>query len=326
MSGPSTHSGRAVEKVEKGKEVEHTLDDDHNPAGSFNTNPQSDPFTADNTSNDTQTQLEMMRNHIARLEQQKEELVHKLEESKIEQQMFDNSEDNEGENEQELDEEDEEPRSSRNLSAQTPHPEVKREYSRQRTSVPSSRPQKPKVSQPKYYHGQHAKLSTFITQVTMVITLQPSRFPTKTSKVLYAGSFLRDTPFLWFQPFVTIDPQPKFMLDFKKFCSVSSYLTTFMCYATLVQWNDEAKKACFDKGLKDDIKDELIRLPKAKSFKNLQDMAICIDSHRYEWVLAKRDQQPKAPFNAIRSDYTHTSYNKPTPTTSGISLQQMAHR
>lgn len=60
-----------MEKVEKGKEVEHTLDDDHNPAGSFNTNPQSDPFTADNTSNDTQTQLEMMRNHIARLEQQK---------------------------------------------------------------------------------------------------------------------------------------------------------------------------------------------------------------------------------------------------------------
>lgn len=53
----------------------------------------------------------------------------------------------------------------------------------------------------------------------MVITLQPSRFPTETSKVLYAGSFLRDTPFLWFQPFVTIDPQPKFMLDFKKFCA-----------------------------------------------------------------------------------------------------------
>ena len=86
-----------------------------------------------------------------------------------------------------------------------------------------------------------------------------------------------------------------------------------MCYATLVQWNDKAKKACFDKCLKDDIKDELTRLPKAKSFKNLQDMAICIDSRRYEWVLSKRDQQPKAPFNAIRSDYTHTSYNNTCP-------------
>lgn len=72
MSGPSTRSGRAVEKIDKGKEVEHTLDDDNNnPMGSFNTNPQSDPSTADNTSSNTQTQLEVMRNHIARLEQQK---------------------------------------------------------------------------------------------------------------------------------------------------------------------------------------------------------------------------------------------------------------
>lgn len=110
MSGPSTRSGRAVEKIDKGKEVEHTLDDDNNnPMGSFNTNPQSDPSTADNTSSNTQTQLEMMRNHIARLEQQKEELMHKLEERKVERQMLDDSEDNEGQNEQGLDEEDEEP-------------------------------------------------------------------------------------------------------------------------------------------------------------------------------------------------------------------------
>lgn len=110
MSGPSTCSGRAVEKIDKGKEVEHTLDDDNNnPMGSFNTNPQSDPSTADNTSSNTQTQLEVMRNHIARLEQQKEELMHKLEESKVERQMLDNNEDNEGQNEQGLDEEDEEP-------------------------------------------------------------------------------------------------------------------------------------------------------------------------------------------------------------------------
>lgn len=52
--------------------------------------------------------------------------MHKLEESKVERQMLDNNEDNEGQNEQGLDEEDEEPRSSRNLSAQTSYPEVKR--------------------------------------------------------------------------------------------------------------------------------------------------------------------------------------------------------
>lgn len=78
----------------------------------------------------------MMRNHIARLEQQKEELTHKLEESKVERQMFDNSEDNEGENEQELDEEDEEP--------QYPPVDLKnRRYPNPSTtmgSIPSSQP------------------------------------------------------------------------------------------------------------------------------------------------------------------------------------------
>ncbi|UOH84924.1 hypothetical protein LQV05_001739 [Cryptococcus neoformans] len=79
-----------------------------------------------------------------------------------------------------------------------------------------------------------------------------------------------------------------------------------MWYATLIQWNDEAKKACFYKGLKDDIKDELARLPKAKSFKNLQDMAIRIDSHRYEQVLAN---------TPIRSTTTNPTFNKEvTPT------------
>ena len=42
-------------------------------------------------------------------------------------------------------------------------------------------------------------------------------------------------------------------------------------------------------------------------------MAIRIDSRRYERVLAKRDQQPKAPFNATRSDYTRTFYNNNRP-------------
>ncbi|UOH79351.1 hypothetical protein LQV05_000352 [Cryptococcus neoformans] len=185
MSGPSTHSGRAVEKIDKGKEVEHTLDDDNNnPTGLFITNPQSNPSTANNTSSNTQTQLEMMHNHITRLEQQKED------------------EDNEGQ------------KQSMNKDWMK-----KMKNLDQAATLPSSRPRKPKLSQPEHYYGQYAKLSTFITQVTMVITLQPSRFPTETSKVLYAKSFLRNTPFLWFQPFATIDPQPKFMLDFKKFCA-----------------------------------------------------------------------------------------------------------
>ena len=66
--------------------------------------------------------------------------------------------------------------------------------------------QEPKVATPEYCLGQRNKLSSFITQVTMVITLQPTRIPSEISKVLYAVSFLRDTAFFWFQPYVTIEP------------------------------------------------------------------------------------------------------------------------
>ena len=86
------------------------------------------------------------------------------------------------------------------------------------TTTSNSRISEPKIASPEYYGGQRNKLPSFITQVTMVITLQPSRFPSEISKVIYTGSFLRDTAFLWFQPYVTAEPQPSFMLSFKEFC------------------------------------------------------------------------------------------------------------
>ena len=140
------------------------------------------------------------------------------------------------------------------------------------TTTSTGRVSEPKIALPEYYNGQRNKLPSFITQVTMVITLQPTRFPNKTSKVIYAGSFLRNTAFLWFQPYVTAEPQPAYMLSFKEFCkelqstfdnpdevataerqlyalrqkgSVTSYLAEFMRYAVLVKLNGEAKTAHF---------------------------------------------------------------------------------
>lgn len=175
----------------------------------------------------------------------------------------------------------------------------------------------PKVAHPEFFHGQRNKLDTFITQVTMVITLQPSRFPTENSKVLYAGSFLRDTAFLWFQPFVTKDPSPDFFNNFKLFCkelhtmfgdpdqvataerhlynlrqkgSASSYIADFTRYATVVDWNDEALAAQFYRGLKDIIKDELAHTTKPKDLKTLQDTAVRIDTRLFERQIERGDR------------------------------------
>lgn len=86
------------------------------------------------------------------------------------------------------------------------------------SATSSHRTHEPKVAQPEFYQGHRSKLTTFITQVKMVIKLQPTRFPTEASKVLYAGSFLRDIAFLWFQPFVAAEQPPQWLDSFEDFC------------------------------------------------------------------------------------------------------------
>lgn len=206
-----------------------------------------------------------------------------------------------------------------------------------------SRLPEPKVASPEYYSGQRSKLNPFITQVTMVIILQPSRFQSEEAKILYAGSFLRDTAFLWFQPFVTADPKPDFMTNFQLFCkelqqtfgdpdaeasaerqlynlkqkgSVTSYLADFNRYAVLVKWNDEAKAAQFYRGLKDPIKDELIRAGRPHNLKEMQDTAIRIDSRFFERRLEKGEQ------NAVTTNTFSTSRFTPRSSTTTFTKSQ----
>lgn len=233
------------------------------------------------------------------------------------------------------------------------------------TASTNSRPTEPKVAAPEYYSGQRNKLTTFITQVTMVLVLQASRYPTEKSKIFYAGSFLRDTAFLWFQPYVTAHPQPEFMLSFEKFCielrntfgdpdevataerqlyalhqrgSTSSYLAEFMRHAVLVKWNDEAKAAQFYRGLKDAIKDELARTGKPDSFKELQQAAIRIDSRLFERQVEKGERPfttntsqvrftPRSSTTFTRTQ-TQSTYSKPAETLRATELhaEQLTRR
>ena len=208
------------------------------------------------------------------------------------------------------------------------------------TTTSSGRISEPKIASPEYYGGQRNKLASFITQVTMVMSLQPSRFPTELSKVIYAGFFLRDTAFLWFQPYVTAEPQPSFMLSFKGFCkelqmtfgdpdevataeqqlyalrqkgSVASYLTDFMRHAVLVKWNDEAKAA---RGLKDAIKDELSRVGRPTNLKDLEAASIRIDTRLFERLVEKGERPMTTNFTGSQSCFTPRTSSTFSPRTS----------
>lgn len=155
----------------------------------------------------------------------------------------------------------------------------------------------------------------------MVIGLQPSRFPTENSKVLYAASYLRDTAFLWFQPYLAAENPPTWLDDFNQFCkelramfgdpdevataerhlynlrqrgSASSYVADFTRYTAIVSWNDEALCAQFYRGLKDTIKDELARTEKPKDLKTLKDIAVRIDTRLFERHLERDRSSTKS--------------------------------
>ncbi len=76
----------------------------------------------------------------------------------------------------------------------------------------------PKVNNPETYSGERAKLSNFLAQVQLVINLQPSRFASESAKIFFTGSYLRGTAFTWFQPLLSKEPKPSYMLDFAQFC------------------------------------------------------------------------------------------------------------
>jgi hypothetical protein len=186
-------------------------------------------------------------------------------------------------------------------------------------AAPAVRHSEPKIAAPEYFSGQRSKLTTFLTQVSMVIELQPSRYPTERSKVLYAASFLRDTAFLWFQPNITKEPEPEMMQDFRKFTkllketfgdpdeeataernlfvlhqkgSASSYISEFQRHATLTNWDDHALAAQFYRGLKEGIKDEIARVGRPHALKEMMDTALRIDNRLYERTLERGNPMP----------------------------------
>jgi hypothetical protein len=183
-------------------------------------------------------------------------------------------------------------------------------------TAPAVRPSKPKIAALEYFHGHRTKLTTFLTQVSMVIKLQPNRYPTERSKVLYTASFLRDTAFLWFQPNLEKDPEPEMMTSYKKFCRAlrdtfgdpdaeataernifslrqkglaSSYISEYQCNSTLTQWNDHALAA---QSTEDSKKDSTMRLLIARverphTLKEMMDTALRIDNRLYERSLER---------------------------------------
>jgi hypothetical protein len=70
--------------------------------------------------------------------------------------------------------------------------------------------------------------------------------------------------------------------------SASTYTAEFQRWATKTGWNDDALRAQYYRGLKDSVKDELIKEDKSDTLKEMIDDAVKIDNRLYERALEKR--------------------------------------
>ncbi|KAK4684316.1 hypothetical protein P7C73_g5871, partial [Tremellales sp. Uapishka_1] len=176
---------------------------------------------------------------------------------------------------------------------------------------PPARISEPKVASPEYSTGKRSQVNLFISQVTQVVQLQSSRFPNDSIKVGYAGTFLRDVAFLWYQPFlgkVGVE-RPAWLDNFALFCvelrkifgdpdekataernlynlhqkgAASTYIAEFRRFTGLLNWNNDAQAAQFYRGLKDEVKNELARIGRPEELEDLIEATTRIDNRLYE--------------------------------------------
>ena len=172
----------------------------------------------------------------------------------------------------------------------------------------------PKMKNPDVFYGVRSKLRSFLSQIMLYIELHPHEFPTEQSKVLYAASFLKGPAFEWFEPHLrtmrSANASRSALLDnFNLFCqalqntygdidtranaertlgrlrqtgSAAEYASRFQQLASFLNWNDDALQWAFYKGLKDRIKDELVKEDRPTQLNELIEKAVRIDNRLYE--------------------------------------------
>jgi hypothetical protein len=193
---------------------------------------------------------------------------------------------------------------------------------RPRANVPE-RSEELKVNPPDTFNGKPAsQLAAFLTQLRLVFATRPSQFQTDKFKVMYAASLLRGTAFSWIQPYLDMDNPPAWLSNFALFSaeitrvfgdpnlrisaarnldhlrqtgSAAAYAAEFRRLATILNWGDEPLAHHFYQGLKDPIKDEIVRFGRPNQLEPLVQLAIDIDARLYDRAMERsHDTKPSS--------------------------------
>jgi len=202
---------------------------------------------------------------------------------------------------------------------------------------------KPKVSPPQYFHGDRRHLNEFITQVKLVVALQPSNFPNEKSQIVYTSSYLRGSAFSWVQPILeTIgtnhehpslssiseffnhlraafgDPDPVATAEreisrlTQGSSSAADYAANFQRLSSRTKWNNEALKYHFIKGLNDEIQDLLATRDLPHDLGSFVSKVISLDNQMRERRLQRYSSKPSKPFSHFVPKQNYPQDSRPT--------------
>jgi hypothetical protein len=208
----------------------------------------------------------------------------------------------------------------------------------------------PRFALPHPFSGERKELRSFFLQIQVYCQIT-SLFKTNAEKALLIATLLKGEAFDWFEPYVQEylqwkDDEEKTPSDktkqlfgsftelkteftklfgipdedkvaerklrtLKQIKSAANYAAEFERWVGRAHWEGAAVCSAYYDGLKDKVKDEIMRLGKPKDFDLLRDISIQIDENQYERSLERRgnpsigyypqrqpDQQPRRQGNS----------------------------
>ena len=180
-----------------------------------------------------------------------------------------------------------------------------------------------KIKTPDEYHGDRSELETFLLQCDLYIWHNQDRFQTE-NEVMFVVTYLRGKAFKWIQPHLKdylentdTDREPETratfanMESFKEKIrrmfgdidaertaerelmglvqkgSAAAYAAQFQLIAANMSWYDNALNAQYYRGLKESVKDDLVRGERPDELQTMIDASIRIDNRLYERRMEK---------------------------------------
>ena len=190
---------------------------------------------------------------------------------------------------------------------------------------PAITPREPNVQHPERYSGDAGSCRGFLSQCSLVFTLQPSAFTTDGSMVAYIMTLLSGRALAWAN--ALLEKQSPLCSDFAMFTqemrrvfdcpvrgrdaatrllylrqgrnSVANYAIDFRVLAAESDWTEAALVPTFLHGLSDEVKDELVSRELSEGLDSLITLAIQIDNRIREHRRAR--QLTRGPASAERS-------------------------